>query len=90
MAASNYDALTGHAVAVTTTAALLTSQRAHHNRNGTLIQNHGTDVLYIGGANVTNLIGIRLAANEHIMIEGPVPIYGISIGTSSARVIEFD
>lgn len=90
MARDFYEKLTHSALSVTGTAAVLNTQVDHHKRTATLVQNHGTDILYIGGPGVTTAAGVRLAANEHITIEGPAPVYGISVGTSSVRVIEFE
>jgi hypothetical protein len=90
VARDHYEQLTHHAIAVSTSAVKLTSQRTPANRNAALIQNVGTDILYIGGATVTTATGIRVAANEHIVIEGPVEVFGISVGSSDVRVIEFE
>ena len=88
MARDFYDTLTNHAIAVTTLVKL-TTQRTPATRNAVLVQNTGADVLFIGGPAVATTDGVRLAANEHLVIEGQVDLWGISAGTSNVRVIEF-
>ena len=89
MARSHYDTLTNHAIAVTTRVKL-TTQRTPAARNAVLVQNTGTDVLFIGGPTVATTDGIRLAANEHIVIEGQLDLWGISAGTSNVRILELE
>jgi len=88
MARDFYEEQTTHAVAVATSAVKLTTERAHAERTATLVQNLGTDVIYIGPSGVTTASGVKVAVDNHIVIEGPIDLYAISVGTSDVRVME--
>jgi len=84
-----YEEGTYHAIALTTSAALLTSQEQHEDRQGCVIQNLGSGIAYLGfDSSVSASTGLELVADDKISIDGPVNVYGVSASTSDIRVWE--
>lgn len=84
-----YEEGVNSAVALTSTAALLTAQVPHYYRKGCVIQNLGAGLAYIGfTSSVSTSNGLELAVDEKISIDGPVSVYGVSASTSDIRIWE--
>ena len=59
-------------------------------RRELVIQNLGTDPLYIGGSNVTAANGVQVASGNLLRLDvlDVGDIYGVSGGTSDVRILE--
>lgn len=78
------------APSVTTTAAALIGS-ALSGRRRLLIQNLGTQAIFVGGASVTSSNGIRIPAGANVELElgAAVNLYGVtSTGTADVRILE--
>jgi len=79
-------------IAVTSTAVPFPASPLE-GRRCLVIHNNGSDILYIGGSDVTTANGFPLAVNEKISIDiqgnQNVWIYGVSAGSSDVRILEF-
>jgi hypothetical protein len=84
-----YEEGVASAVALTSTAALLTAEVDHSVRHGCVIQNLGAGIAYLGfDSTVTTSNGIELPVDSKVSIDGPVAIWGVSASTSDIRVWE--
>lgn len=78
------------APSVTTTAAALVAS-ALSGRRRMLIQNLGTQAIFVGGASVTSSNGVRIPAGANVELElgDAVSLYGVtSAGTADVRILE--
>lgn len=78
------------APSITTTAAALVAS-ALSGRRRMLIQNLGTQAIFVGGASVTSSNGIRIPAGANVELElgAAVSLYGVtSAGTADVRILE--
>lgn len=78
------------APSVTTTAAALIGS-ALSGRRRLLIQNLGTQAIFVGGSSVTSSNGIRIPAGANVELElgAAVNLYGVtSAGTADVRILE--
>ncbi len=78
-------------ITVGTSAAVLLPATAATNRRSMSIHNNGSEIVYLGGSNVTSTNGYPLAAGDSIPIDinANAKIYGrTSANSSNVRLLE--
>jgi hypothetical protein len=89
MARLYYEQGVAHAIALTSTAVLITTQVSNSQRNGLVVRNNGAGTAFLGfGSGVTSSNGLPLKIDEQITIDGSVPVWAVSASTSDLRVWE--